>query len=39
VQGSVDFSSMMFDMTYLIAFAAILTIAGGIASVIALRTE
>jgi len=39
VQGSVDLSSMMFDMTYLIAFAAILTIAGGIASVIALRTE
>jgi len=39
VQGSVDLSIIMLNLTYLIAFAAILTIAGGIASIIALRTE
>lgn len=39
VQGSVNLSLIMFDLTYLIAFATILTVAGGIASIIALRTE
>jgi ABC-2 type transport system permease protein len=39
VQGSVDLSPIMLNLTYLIAFAAILTVAGGIASIIALRTE
>jgi len=39
VQGSVDLSVIMLNLTYLIAFAAVLTVAGGIASIIALRTE
>jgi ABC-2 type transport system permease protein len=39
IKGSIDLSVLGADMTYLLGFAIILTIMGGIASVIALRTE
>jgi len=39
IKGSIDLSILGADMTYLLGFAAILTIIGGIASVMALRTE
>lgn len=39
VQGAVDFSTITFDLAYLGAFAVILTIVGGVVSIIALRTE
>lgn len=39
VQGSTNLSLLASDMAYLFAFAAILTIIGGIASILALRTE
>jgi len=39
IQGSIDLSLLASDMAYLFAFATVLTVAGGIASIIALRTE
>jgi ABC-2 type transport system permease protein len=39
IKGSIDLSVLGADMTYLLGFATILTIIGGIASVMALRTE
>jgi ABC-2 type transport system permease protein len=39
VQGSINLSSLASDMAYLLVFAIILTIIGGIASILALRTE
>jgi ABC-2 type transport system permease protein len=39
IKGSIDLSVLGADMTYLLGFAIILTIAGGIASIVALRTE
>ena len=39
IKGSIDLSVLGADMIYLVGFATILMIIGGIASVIALRTE